>query len=459
MDTLKSGDRIHNHLLLEKLGEGGYGEVWKSEYFGTQVALKVFTKAERLANIRNEIVAQYRLGRLDGPDGRYFPRVEHIDVDASPPYMRMELVAGVSLEVYQKANPRLLAQDRLALAKLVLEGLAVVHRLGFVHGDLSPGNILVTSAAQVKIIDVGFGAVFQPTDQVERSGDAAQVLGAASPSYAAPERGRLEFRQCGKQCDIFSFGKILYHLLTGREPHTIVPLTKHLPGLVPEWDEFLFRCVEDLPENRFADAHAALEAFNAALSKEELDAVPNSFVAECPSCRTSTLIPEQWLGREFECKGCHHRLEVIYFDVEGGRAEVRAADGDPTFTVSASPLAACPGCGEPVDPTAGCSACIPRTPRAAAASAGPEHYPLDAPLREEDFGYKAAIAFLLFPLLWVPGAVATAYFLSQAKEFERREGRLPTGTTSLVIMMWFLVYLPMALVGLAGFFTLLSGLP
>ena len=455
MESPKSGDRIHHHILLEKLGEGGYGEVWKAEYFGTQVALKVFTKAERLANIRNEIVAQYRLGRLDGPEGRYFPRVEHIDVDASPPYMRMELVAGVPLEVYQKANPRLLATDRLALAKRILEGLVVVHRLGFVHGDLSPGNILVTSAAEVKIIDVGFGAVFQPSDQVERSGDAAQVLGAASPRYAAPERGRLEFRQCGKQCDIFSFGKILYHLLTGREPHTIVPLTKHLPGLVPEWDEFLFRCVEDQPENRFADAHAALEAFNAALAKEELDAVPNSFVAECPSCRTSTLVPEHWLGREFECKGCQHKLEVIYFDVEGGRAEVRAADSDPTFTVSASPLMACPHCGEPVDAAHGCAA-RPSSSRATAASIAPEHYPLDTALREDGFIYKAAIAFLLFPILWFPGAIATAYFLSQAKEFERREGRLPAGATSLQLMMIVLVYLPIAAVGLVGLLRVLS---
>jgi serine/threonine protein kinase len=454
MDTLRSGEWIHNHQLLENLGEGGYGEVWKAEYLGTPVALKIFTRAERLASIRNEVVAQYRLGRLEGPDGAHFPRVEHIDIEARPPYMRMEIVAGVSLDVYLGANPRITAKDRMALARQILEGLEVVHRHGFVHGDLSPGNVLVTSAARVKIIDVGFGAVFAPLDHVERSGEASQLLGAASPSYAAPERGRLEFRECGKQCDVFSFGKILYRMLTGREPHTLVPLTKLLPGLGSQWDDFLYRCVEDDPDKRFPDARAALDAFQTALAKEETDPVPSSFVGDCPRCGTSTLVPEQWLGREFQCKGCERKLEVIYFDVDGGRAEVRVVDGDPTFTVSAPSLAACPRCGIPVDARSGCADCGP-PPDTARKASRPPRDPVDR-AAPEDFRHRALIAFLLFPLFWWPGAIATAYFLSQAKDAERATGRAALGVDLLETMMWILVYLPMAVVAFGAIVFLLS---
>lgn len=461
MDTLKSGEWIHNHQLLEKLGEGGYGEVWKAEYFGTPVALKIFTRAERLASVRNKAAAQYKLGRLDGKDGRHFPRVEHIDLEVRPPYMRMEIVAGVPLEVYLKANPRLTVMERLRLARQILEGLEVVHRLGYVHGDLSPGNILVTSDATVKIIDVGFGAVFAPVDQVERSGEASQLLGAASPSYAAPERGRLVFRECGKQCDVFSFGKILYRMLTGREPHTLVPLTKVHPGLVRDWDEFLYRCVEEDPERRFRDGHAALEAFQAALAKEDADAVPTSFVGECPHCHTSTLVPEHWLGREYQCKGCAHKLEVIYFDVDGGRAEVRAVDEDPTLTVSAPTLVACPQCGEPVNVRTGCPTCSPQRSRMQqrkSAPVLPPLFPSPASPPQADFRHRALMALLLFPLFWWPGAIATAYFLSQAKDHERTTGRPPIGIDLLEIMMWILVYLPIAVVATAAiaFFLLLT---
>lgn len=459
MDTLKSGGWIHNHKLLEKLGEGGYGEVWKAEYFGAPVALKIFTRAERLASIRDEAVAQYRLGRLEGRDGRHFPRVEHIDVEARPPYMRMEIVAGVSLEAYLKANPRGGVMDRLLLARQILEGLEVIHRMGFVHGDLSPGNILVTSDATVKIIDVGFGAVFQPVDQVERSGEASSLLGAASPSYSAPERGRLKFRECGKQCDVFSFGKVLYRILTGREPHTLVPLTKVYPALVPDWDDFLYRCVEEDPERRFADGQAALEAFQALLAKEGTDAVPISFVGECPRCRTSTLVPEHWLGRKFQCKGCERNLEVIYFDVEGGRAEVRGVDGDPTFTVSAPTLAPCLRCGEPTEMKTGCPNC-PAPPRRTRQRtfriAPPPERAIAAPPAPADFRSRALIAFLLFPLFWWPGAIATAYFLSEAKGIERAEGRPVIGLTLLKTMMATLVYLPIAVATLAGAACLLA---
>src|SRR5947207_13736593 len=98
MQDVAVGQVIHGHKLVERIGGGGYGEVWLAEFMGHPVALKIFTRGRRPANLRRELFAQYALGHLEGPDARWFPRVDHIDLDAQPPFMRMELIEGSPLE-------------------------------------------------------------------------------------------------------------------------------------------------------------------------------------------------------------------------------------------------------------------------------------------------------------------------------------------------------------------------
>ena len=111
----------------------------------------------------------------------------------------MELVEGRPLE---DATPETL-EARLALGRGILEALAAVHRNGFVHGDLSPRNILATPEGDVKLIDVGCGAVFggEETDiRISTTAEESEeVLGVASPLYAAPERFTSRFLEgCGR---------------------------------------------------------------------------------------------------------------------------------------------------------------------------------------------------------------------------------------------------------------------
>src|SRR5262245_38867432 len=265
MSDLKPGAVVAGHKLLEKLGQGHFGEVWKAEIDGRPCALKLFKAGLDAVRLRREGLAQQALGELGGEDGRHFPKVGKVAVDADPPHLRLEYVPGRTLEAAM-ADAALDAGRRRALALRLAEALAAVHPHGFVHGDLSPLNILITADDAVNLIDVGFGAVVDSPETDLRISTSAEetgeVYGVASPLYAAPERFTSKFLAgCGKPADVFSYGKVLYALLTGEPPYVVKPVSMRVPGLDRAWDEFIFRCLEERPERRYADAPALLDGF------------------------------------------------------------------------------------------------------------------------------------------------------------------------------------------------------
>ncbi|GEM_PF-7091397 len=264
--NLQPGQIVQGQTLVEKLGEGGFGEVWRAEYYGQAVAVKFFHRSDRLEGSRRESIAQYVLGRLKHEDGgRFFPRVEHFDLDATPPYMRMELVEGKSLNHHFTKQAQFELGKALRVAENLLAGLVVIHDLGFVHGDLSASNVLVQPDEKVKLIDVGYGVLFQESVDLARSTAMTMgvSVGAATPLYSAPERFSPEFLlpDVGKRTDLYSFGKLLYQMLTWESPTTVKPVSRRVSSLGAAWDDFIFKCVADRPQDRFADARAALAAY------------------------------------------------------------------------------------------------------------------------------------------------------------------------------------------------------
>lgn len=361
---------MNGHRLIEKIGGGAFGEVWRADLDGRPVAVKILRRRPR----SREVLAQVALGRLTGPDARFFPRVEEADLESDPPWLRMELVEGRPLETVLAG---LTLPQRLDLGLRLLEALDAVHRHDFVHGDLSPNNVLVTRDG-VKLIDVGFGRIFDGVADPVPSGTAeeADSFGVASPLYAAPERFRAEFLDgCGKSSDLFSFGKILYRLVTGESPHVVKP-TK----LGAKWDEFLFRCLEEKPEARFANAGEALAAYRALSERPDIvfcDDVPDIEFLEakktCPACKEPIVT---------EAKKCRH-------------------------------------CGVWLLP--------PAKPAVPARS----------------FVGAAWLTFFAYGLLWLPGAILNCVFLSDAKSIEKETGRPPEGMLALQVLVWLGVYLPL----------------
>ncbi len=449
------GGVVHGHKLLEKIGEGHYGEVWRAEYAGQAVALKLFTGGRPSVHLKQEAFAQYALGRLEGHDARWFPRVEHLGLDEDPPYIRMEFVDGRPLEDVL-ASQALPLDERLSIAERVLQALAAVHAREFVHGDLSPLNVLVTADRDVRLIDVGYGRVLGEGDMdiAVSTTSEDRPMGVASPLYSAPERFRDDPASgCGKPSDVFSFGKLLYRLVTGEQPFVIKPLSRRFPALGIPWDDFLFRCLEERPEARFPDAAAALAEFRR-INRREL--VPGEYRAECPECSSAQSIAGGWAGERFDCRGCRRTLEVLFYDDRSRYATTAlAASGSASpppilfldADIEARTRKFCPRCGGEVKVEAKkCRHCRAWVDDAAREIVG-RRRPAVPPARS--FVAAAVATLLAYFFYWVPGVILNWYFLREARKERSQSGRPPAGLVGLEVLIWVFVWIPLIAAGAA----------
>lgn len=206
--------RIGQYALIELLGSGAMGEVYKatdSRMFGRLVAVKILS--ERLSRNRS---AKARFKR----EVEVASRLEHPNIITihdrgefdGRPYFVMEYLEGPDLaEVVRDPGDRTL-EDRVELARQVAESLEFAHRHQVVHRDVKPGNILLVRRAtdeQAKLVD--FGVV-----HIERSSLTRAVAQPGTFSYMAPEQLRSE--SVDARTDLFAFGIVLYELFTGIHP-------------------------------------------------------------------------------------------------------------------------------------------------------------------------------------------------------------------------------------------------
>jgi TolB-like protein/Tfp pilus assembly protein PilF/predicted Ser/Thr protein kinase len=201
------GETISHYQILEKLGEGGMGAVYKARdtRLGRTVAIKVvnaeFTErfereARAIAALNHpHICTLYDVGEHDGA-----------------PYLVMEYVEG------QPLKGPLPAGDALRAAIQIGEALAAAHKAGIVHRDLKPDNILLTREGRVKVLDFGLAKLQRPveTDTPTRPAETMTRQGtiAGTGPYMSPEQAQGE--AVDARSDIFSFGAVLYELLSGR---------------------------------------------------------------------------------------------------------------------------------------------------------------------------------------------------------------------------------------------------
>ena len=198
--SLAPGSRLGAYEILAPLGAGGMGEVWKARdtRLNRTVAVKVSTSPfpERF---EREALAIAALSH---------PNVAQI-YDVGDDYIVMEYVEGQPVQ--PPGNVRKVLDEAVQIA----DGLAAAHSAGFVHRDLKPGNILVTRDGRVKILDFGLAkrTVVQSGDATETVlSDPGTIIGTAS--YMSPEQAR--GGPVDHRSDQFSFGLVVYELLTGR---------------------------------------------------------------------------------------------------------------------------------------------------------------------------------------------------------------------------------------------------
>ena len=217
---LAAGTKLGRYEIRSQLGAGGMGEVYLARdiEIGRDVAVKVLpstfsTDADRLRRFQQEACAA---GALNHPN---ILSIYDVGKHDGSPYVVSELLEGETLRKRIGGTP-LVQRRAIDYALQIANGLAAAHEKGIIHRDLKPDNIFVTKDGRLKILDFGLAKLTQldgnqsqtevPTRRVDT--DPGIVVGTLG--YMSPEQ--LKGRAVDQRSDIFSFGAILYEMLSGR---------------------------------------------------------------------------------------------------------------------------------------------------------------------------------------------------------------------------------------------------
>jgi serine/threonine-protein kinase len=217
----RSGEVLGKYRLLERIGGGGMGTVYRAERadgsFEQQVAIKL---------IRHGLISDELLDRFYA-ERQILARLEHpgiarlIDGGADTlgmPYVVMEFVEGLTIDEYCERQ-RLDLDARLLLLQRICEALHAAHLQGVIHRDLKPGNLLVNQRGQPKLLDFGIAKVLQCAELGTPLPHTRTGMQAMTPQYASPEQVRGE--AVDARSDVYALGVLMYELLTGSRPYHI----------------------------------------------------------------------------------------------------------------------------------------------------------------------------------------------------------------------------------------------
>jgi eukaryotic-like serine/threonine-protein kinase len=278
---------LAHYEIQAPIGEGGMGVVYRAvdTRLGRPVAVKLLRADGAVsADSRKRFVHEARAASaLNHP---HIITIYDIGQEHGVDFIAMEYVAGTSLAQLIGGSAR--SVDRcLELAIQIADALAAAHAAGIVHRDLKPANIMVTDKGSVKVLDFGVAKLAEPTtgtsigEPITTGTSPAShpqtqegaIIGTAA--YMSPEQA--EGKPADARSDVFSFGAVLYELITGRRAFSGAtkmatlaavlskdpqPMTQVVPGLSPNLEKTIARCLRKDPERRWqsmADLKIALE--------------------------------------------------------------------------------------------------------------------------------------------------------------------------------------------------------
>ncbi len=199
------------YRIIEELGRGGMGKVYKvlDTEIREEVALKLLnpeiaSDEKTIDRFRNELKYARKITH------RNVCRMHDINRENDTYFITMEYVPGEDLKTVIKRTGQLPEGEAVPLAAQVCEGLTEAHRLGVVHRDLKPQNIMIDSDGQVRIMDFGIARSLAAKGVTE----AGMIIG--TPDYMSPEQ--VEGMEADARSDIYALGATLYEMVTGRVP-------------------------------------------------------------------------------------------------------------------------------------------------------------------------------------------------------------------------------------------------
>jgi serine/threonine protein kinase/Tfp pilus assembly protein PilF len=268
MKRLKRGRVFgQRYEVIEELGEGGMGIVYKvfDRKIDEKVALKVLAPEiagdeKTIERFRNELKLARKVSH------RNVCRMYDLSEEEKTPFITMEYVPGENLKSLIKRIGQLSKTKAISIAKQVCEGLAEAHRLGVVHRDLKPQNIMVDSEGNARIMDFGIARSIR-TKSITETG---MIIG--TPEYMSPEQ--VEGVDVDHRSDLYSLGVILFEMLTGRVPFqgetplSVIlkhkteqpPNPRNFDSQIPvEISQMILKCMEKDKANRYQTADALLD--------------------------------------------------------------------------------------------------------------------------------------------------------------------------------------------------------
>jgi eukaryotic-like serine/threonine-protein kinase len=213
------GKRISQYRIVEQVGVGGMGEVYRAVRADDQYQKQVAIKLVRAGEDSGFVISRFKnerqiLASLDHPN---IARLHDGGAtDEGVPYFVMELVEGQPIDMYCDTH-KLGIPARLKLFLQVCSALQYAHQRQIIHRDIKPANILVTAQGVPKLLDFGIAKILDSGVGAEVGGKTQTMFRAFTPEYASPEQIKAE--PISTASDVYSLGVLLYELLTGHRPY------------------------------------------------------------------------------------------------------------------------------------------------------------------------------------------------------------------------------------------------
>jgi hypothetical protein len=279
--------RFGDYELLERIGHGGMGVVYRARQHGLErdVAVKLLAAGPWASD---EFVARFRrearnAARMQHPNIVEIYEFGHRD---GLNYFSMRLVEGPSLAQRLAANGPMPEREAAKCARLLAEAMDYAHRLDVLHLDLKPANVLIGRAGEPLIADFGLAR------RIDAGGAGGQEEISGTPSYMAPEQAQHASHPLSASTDIYGLGAVLYEMLTARPPFrgenaqatldSVIAEQPKLPrslraGLSPDLEAICLRCLEKSPVDRYSSARELADDLQRFLDGHPVSAHPLSW--------------------------------------------------------------------------------------------------------------------------------------------------------------------------------------
>jgi len=315
--TLTAGIRIGSYEIVALIGAGGMGEVYRARdlRLDREVAVKILPR--ELAGVRESAERFLREAKiLAAINHPHIAQIYDLEEANGLRAIVMELIAGSTLAERVAKGP-LPIREALTIAKQVAEALETAHEKRIVHRDLKPANLALTPAGSVKVLDFGLARIARPlnaaiSEQPTIAASATQagvILG--TTAYMSPEQTRGQ--PVDERTDIWSFGCVLYEMLTGRPPFTGRTMSDTMAAVLrsePDWtalagktpprvQDLIRRCLRHDPDQRLHSIADARIELADALTQASPAARRRSWAAIAVSCAAIVVVVGMvWLWRQ-----------------------------------------------------------------------------------------------------------------------------------------------------------------